>query len=89
MQNNLQPPNYSHPPPARRPSPYDQQDQQSNNPYAPKRRPLPSDSLIKTQQPALPKQSATPDPYSFAFELLQGTTRTAIFFAAATDIFPT
>ena len=73
MQSNLQQPNYSHPPPAKRPSPYDQQVQQSTNPYTPKRRPLPPDSPIQSQQPALQRQSSISDPYTSAFELLQGT----------------
>ena len=69
---NLQQPNYSHPLPAKKPSPYDQQDQPSINPYVPKRRPLPPDSPIQSQEPAPSRQSIVSDPYSSAFELLQG-----------------
>lgn len=68
MQNNLQQPNF---PTVRRPSPYDRPGEQTNNPYAPQRRPLPPDPPTQRPEPEHGKVSS--DPYSSAFELLQGT----------------
>jgi hypothetical protein len=62
----LQEPSYNHPPPARRPSPYETKPARVQNPYDP--RPLPPDPPLEQRQ----KPQQIGDPYASAFELLQG-----------------
>jgi hypothetical protein len=70
MQNNLQP-GLGNSPPRRRPSPYDLQPNQGQNPYQPQRRPLPPNPRPNPPPQQTYTQHHPTEAYQSAYDLLQ------------------